>query len=113
MTARTPSYRKRGGGVAGDDAAMRDGAAQDRRVQHALALQIADELAAAAQKAQILDPLDRAADIGLSRSCLVGLPVGGARFEHRLDDRDIAGAAAQIARQCRADAIGVGIGLLG
>ena len=34
-------------------------------MQHALALQIADELAAAAQKAQILDPLDRAADISV------------------------------------------------
>ena len=33
------------------------------RMQHALALQIADKLAAAAQKARILDPLDRAADI--------------------------------------------------
>ena len=58
-----PSYGKRGGGVDGGDEAVRDGAAQDGRMQHALALQIADELAAAAQKAQILDPLDRAADI--------------------------------------------------
>jgi hypothetical protein len=32
-------------------------------MQHALAPQIADELAVAAQKAWILDPLDRAADI--------------------------------------------------
>jgi hypothetical protein len=37
-------------------------------MQHALALQIADELTAAAQKAWILDPLDRAANIpGASR----------------------------------------------
>ena len=34
-------------------------------MQHALALQIADEFAAAAQKAQILDPLDRAADVAV------------------------------------------------
>jgi hypothetical protein len=32
-------------------------------MQHAVPLQIADELATAAQKARILDPLDRAADI--------------------------------------------------
>ena len=46
-----PSYGKRGGGVDGGDEAVRNGAAQDGRMQHALALQIADELAAAAQKA--------------------------------------------------------------
>ena len=44
---------------------MCDGAAQDRRVQHAFTLQIADELAAAAQKPQVFDPLDRAADIAV------------------------------------------------
>ena len=32
-------------------------------MQHPLALQIADKLAAAAQEAEIFDPLDRAADI--------------------------------------------------
>jgi hypothetical protein len=58
-----PCYGKRGAGVHGSHAAVRNGAAQDGRMQHALALQIADELAAAAQKAWILDPLDRAADI--------------------------------------------------
>jgi hypothetical protein len=56
-------YGKRGTGVDGGDEAVRNGAAQDRRMQHALALQIADELAAAAQKAWILDPLDRTADV--------------------------------------------------
>ncbi len=60
-----PAYGKRGGGVDCGDEAVRDGAAQDGRMQHALALQIADKLAAAAQKAQILDPLDRAADIAV------------------------------------------------
>ena len=34
-------------------------------MQHAFTLQIADELAAAAQKPQILDPLDRAADVAV------------------------------------------------
>ena len=58
-----PWYGKRRAGVDGGDAAVRDRAAQDGRMQHALALQIADELAAAAQKPRILDPLDRAADI--------------------------------------------------
>ena len=42
---------------------MCDRAAQDHRVQHALTPEIADKLAAAAQKAEILDPLDRAADV--------------------------------------------------
>src|ERR1051326_8998644 len=56
------------------NSAMRDRAAQDGSVQHSLALQIAHKLASAAQKPQILDPLDRAADVtvrpdhGLSRS---------------------------------------------
>ena len=77
-------------------------------MQHAVALQIADEFAAAAQKTQIFDPLDRAADVAVRPDHgLSALPVGGARFEHGLDDRDVAGAAAQIARQRRADAVGV------
>ena len=42
---------------------MRDRAAQDRRVQHAGALDVADIFAASAQKAQILDALDRGADV--------------------------------------------------
>ena len=42
---------------------MRDRAAQDRGVQHAVACEIADKLATAAQKSQILDPLDRATDV--------------------------------------------------
>jgi hypothetical protein len=63
MTARTPRYRKRGAGIDRGDEAVRNRAAQDGRMQHALAPQIANELAAAAQKAWILDPLDRAADI--------------------------------------------------
>jgi hypothetical protein len=45
------------------DAAVRDRAAQDCGVQHAGAHEIADIFAAAAQKAQVLDPLDRAADV--------------------------------------------------
>ena len=48
----------------------------------------------------------------LMRLTAPGLAVGGARVEHRLDDRDIAGAAAEIARQHLADALLVGIGLL-
>jgi len=58
-----PGYCKRGAGVDGGHKTVRNGAAQDGRMQHVLALQIADELTAAAQKAEILDPLDRAADI--------------------------------------------------
>src|SRR5579883_1106927 len=40
------------------------------------------------------------------------LPIGGARLEHGLDNRDIAGAAAQIARQNFADARRVAVRLL-
>jgi ferredoxin len=43
--------------------AMRDRAAQDRGMQHALAPQIANKFAAAPQKAKVLDPLDRTADV--------------------------------------------------
>ena len=46
-----PCYGKRRAGINGGDEAVSSGAAQDGRVQHALALQIADELPAAAQKA--------------------------------------------------------------
>ena len=49
----------RRGGVEAANPAMRDRAAQDRRMQHAVAHEIADKFDAAAQKAQILDPLDR------------------------------------------------------
>ena len=65
MTARTPGMASAALASTAANAAMRDRAAQDGRMQHALAPQIADELAAAAQKAQILDPLDRAADIAV------------------------------------------------
>jgi hypothetical protein len=90
---------------------MRARAAQDRGMQHALAPQIADKFAAAAQKAQILDSLDRAADVTVGPN--VGLLISGACFEHRLDDRYVPGTSAQIARQRRADAVGVGIRFLG
>jgi hypothetical protein len=52
---------------------MRDRAAQDGGMQHAVAPQIADKFAAAAQKAQILDPLDGAADVTVGPDH--GLPV--------------------------------------
>jgi hypothetical protein len=57
----------RSGCVDSAKAAMRARAAQDRGMQHALAPQIADKFAAAAQKAQILDSLDRAADVKPAR----------------------------------------------
>jgi hypothetical protein len=41
---------------------MGDGAAQDRCVQHVLAGEIVDILAAAADKAKVLQPFDRLAD---------------------------------------------------
>ena len=50
------------------DASMRDRAAQDHRVQKMFAHEVVDELAAAAQKAQILDAFDRAADEGVGRA---------------------------------------------
>ena len=62
--------RQRARGRDGDraDAAMGDGAAQDRRVQHVLAREIVNVLSAPAQKAQILEPFDRAADERVDRS---------------------------------------------
>ena len=56
------------------DAAVGDGAAQDRRVQHALARDVVDVLPAPAQEAEIFQALDRAADERVDRShgrCLV------------------------------------------
>ena len=44
------------------DASVRDGAAQDCGMQRGTTLHIVYKFAAAAQKAQILDALDRAAD---------------------------------------------------
>ena len=60
-----PCDGKRRAPINGGDEAVRNGTPQDGRMQHVLALQIADELPAAAQKAWILDPLDRAADIAV------------------------------------------------
>ncbi len=52
-----------GGGIVDRaDAAVRDGAAQECRVQHVLAREIVDILPAAAEEAKILEALDRAAD---------------------------------------------------
>ena len=50
------------------NAAVRDGAAQDRRMEHAVAGKIVDKFTAAAQKAQVLQPLDGAADQGVDGS---------------------------------------------
>ncbi len=56
---------ERTGNVDRADAAVGDGAAQDRRVQHVLAGEVVDILPAPAQEAQILAALDRAADEGV------------------------------------------------
>ena len=50
------------------DAAVRDRAAQDRRVQQSFAREIVDELPAPAHEAQVLQALDRAADERVDRS---------------------------------------------
>ena len=47
------------------DAAVRDRAAQDHRMQHFLADEIVDVLSAPGEKAEVLDALDRAADEGV------------------------------------------------
>ena len=47
------------------DPAVRDGTAQDRGVEHAIEVEIIDELAAAAQQAQILDAFDGLPDVGI------------------------------------------------
>ncbi len=53
------------------DAAVRDRAAQDRRVQQIGAREIVDELPAPAQETRILEPLDRAADEGVAHGSAV------------------------------------------
>ena len=62
MTACTPGRLQRRRRIDRADAAVRDRAAQDRGVQRVRARHVVDELAAAAQEAQVLQPLDRAAD---------------------------------------------------
>src|SRR3954469_10415776 len=44
---------------------------------------------------------------------MASLLVGGARLKHRFDDADVAGAAADVARQHLAHAVGVAVRLLG
>jgi len=46
-----------------DDAAMGDGASEDRRVKHSGLVEVGDKLTFAAQKPQILEALDGASDI--------------------------------------------------
>ena len=110
MTRCTPGRANAAASVDRADTAMRNGAAQDRGVQQPVARQIVEIDPLAAQKAQILDPLDRAADIAVGDRHRTP-PIGGAGFEHGRDDRDIAGAAAEIARQHLAYAGLVAIGL--
>jgi len=54
--------RQRDRGIDRADAAVRDRASQDRGMQHAFAVQIVDVLPTSREEAQILQPLDRAAD---------------------------------------------------
>ena len=54
--------------VDGADAAMGDRAAQDRRMQHVLAREIVDILAAAANEAKVFQPFDRLTDERVDRS---------------------------------------------
>ena len=67
--------RQRGGAIDAANAPMGDGAAQDDGMQQSGPADVVDVLALAAQEAQILDTLDRAADEGIAagvcaqRSC--------------------------------------------
>ena len=70
-TACTPGRPRALSRVDRHDPAVRDGAAQDRRVPLPGAVEIGDELAAAAQKAQILDPFDSGCRYRCS-SCALG-----------------------------------------
>ena len=72
MTACTPGRASAARRVDRADAAVRDRAAQDHGMQRVRARHIVDELAAAAQEAQVLQALDRAAD----------QPVAGAGLGH-------------------------------
>ncbi len=59
---------ERGARIDGANAAVRDRASQDDRVQCVRLRHVVDELPPAAQKAQVLQPLDRAADEGIDRA---------------------------------------------
>src|SRR6516162_11617790 len=92
---------------------MRNGGAQDSRIQHVLARR---RRRTGRDRAEIVDPQSARPGCrytGSSRSWRVGLPVGAASFEHRCDVQDMAGVATQIVGQGRADATGVRVGLLG
>ena len=65
MTVATPGSARAAVVSSAHDPAVRDGTAQDRGVEHAIEVQIIDELAAATQQAKILDALNRLADIGV------------------------------------------------
>ena len=71
MTACTPGRASAAAVSIDADAAVRDRAAQDHGVQQHRPRQVVDELAAAAQEAQVLDPLDRAADKGIACALLL------------------------------------------
>ena len=75
MTAWTPGRARAAAVVDAADAPVRDGAAQDHRVQKIVASEVVDELAASAQEAKILDPFDRAADKGIARALLLHLVI--------------------------------------
>ena len=59
------SQRERSTGVDRPDAAVSERAAQDHRIEQAVARQIIDEFASAAEKTKVLAALDRAADEGI------------------------------------------------
>ena len=61
------------------DTAVGDGAAQDRRIQHIAAREIVDIFPASAQKTQILEPFDRAANERVDGSHLRSPPRSLAR----------------------------------
>src|SRR5262252_3188017 len=80
-------------------------------MEKAAGAEIVHILPATANEPQILPPFDRAADEGVPHGAL-WLSVGAARVEHRFDDRDVAGAPADVAGQHFADTIGVAVRLL-
>ena len=63
------------GGVNFLDVAVRDGAAQDRRVQQARRFVVIDESAATGQKSEIFGPLNFLADVDVAGGCHGPAPV--------------------------------------
>src|SRR5262245_28787081 len=85
---------QRSGRIDRPDPSMRHGTAQNRSMQHAVAHDVVDVLAAPAQEAQIFDTLDRAADqrVRLAQSGVHNTPASDGSVSRRISASNKPGA---------------------